>query len=344
MPDLYIIGAGCSRNYSQSKCNIKGLKSPLNKDFFKMARRVIENTGMKHDLYFMDEVNNLISTIAPLYGQVKGGLDFFENKGLTLEDVMTLIDINDKLFIPFASPQNKLTESRELHTLKELLVRTLDYALMGSPCTKHNKLAKKLSSGDIVLSFNYDILLDIALFNLGKITENSYRMNFSKIHIDEQWLTPKETQSDVTLLKLHGSLNWIRCGFCGALLLNQYRQHTLIGAEEFRCPRCSSDERYAKRVIVPPAQSKDYGDRDIAFLWIQADNLLKEISRIICIGYSFPSSDFDMISLMRRLRAKQSKMPDVYFISPDSQARKRAEVLFGKQVTQYDNLSKYLDT
>jgi hypothetical protein len=309
-----------------------------------MARKVIENTGMKHDIFFMDEVNNLVSTIAPLYGEEKKGLDFFENNTLTLEDVMTLVDINDKLFVPFASPQNKLTESRELRTLKELLVRTLDYALIGAPCTKHSKLAKEMSAGDIALSFNYDILLDIALLNSGKINDSGYRVNFLKVHSDGHWLTPSETKSEVNLLKLHGSLNWIRCGFCGALLFNRYSKHSLIGAEEFRCPRCSSGENYSRRVIVPPAQSKDYGDRDVAFLWIQADNLLRDISRIVCIGYSFPSSDFDMISLMRRLRAKQSKMPEVYFISPDSEAQKRAEMLFGKQVIQFNNLSKYLES
>lgn len=344
MPNLYIIGAGCSRNYSQSKHRIKGLRSPLNTDFFKMAHRVIENTGMKNDSFFTEEIRNLIATIAPLYGYNRQDRDFLENRELTLEDVMTLIDINDRLFAPFASPQNRLTESRELHAVKELLVRTIDYALLGPPCGKHNNLAKKMHSGDIVLSFNYDILLDIALFNLGKMTDYGYRMNFSKVNLDGNWLIPKETQSEITLLKLHGSLSWVRCGFCGALLLYQYKKHTMIGTEEFRCPRCSAGEDYARRVLVPPVQSKDYGDRDIAFLWILADKLLRDMSQIICIGYSFPNSDFDMISLMRRLRGRQSEMPEVDFVSPDHKAKKRAENLFGKEVRQFKNLLDYLES
>ena len=118
----------------------------------------------------------------------------------------------------------------------------------------------------------------------------------------------------------------------------------MIGTEEFRYPRCSSGENYAKRVIVPPVQSKDYGDRDIAFLWILADSSLKDLSRIVCIGYSFPSLDFDMISLIRRLRARQSKMFEIDFVSPDRKARERAERLFGKEVRQFKNLSKYLES
>jgi phosphoribosylpyrophosphate synthetase len=51
-----------------------------------------------------------------------------------------------------------------------------------------------------------------------------------------------------------------------------------------------------------------------------------------------------MISLMRRLRARQNSIPDVVFVSPDPEERKRAETLFGKQVTQFNNLSKYLES
>ena len=93
MPVLYILGAGCSRNYSQSSQRIRGLKSPLNRDFFKMARLVIENTGMKTDPVFMEEINLLIKKVAPLYGSSNSDLSFFNNPSLNLEDVMTLLDI-----------------------------------------------------------------------------------------------------------------------------------------------------------------------------------------------------------------------------------------------------------
>jgi hypothetical protein len=342
MPDLYIIGAGCSKNYSQATHQIKGLESPLNRDFFKMAYRVIENTGMKSDSLFMEEVRNLIVKITPLYGSHEKDTSFFKNQSLNLEDVMTLLDIDSKLFLPFTDPQTRLTESSELHALKELLVRTLDYALKGPPCRKHALLAEKMQQGDVVLSFNYDLLMDNALYSLGKMTDYGYHMNFFKVSNDGQWIRTSESFSEITLLKLHGSLNWIRCGFCGALLLYRFQKQTLIGAQGFRCPRCSSEEPYARRMIIPPVQSKDYGDRDVAFLWILADQLLKEFSRIICIGYSFPPSDFDMISLMRRFRARQDHVQEVIFVSPDSGAKKRLEKLLGKETNHFQYLSDYL--
>lgn len=342
MPDLYIIGAGCSRNYCQAKHGIRGLKSPLNKDFFKMAYRVIENTGIKTDDFFIDETKNMIKKIAPLYGSSDTGLSFLKNRLINLEDVMTLLDIEDKLFLPFTNPQIRLTESRELRAVKELLVRTLDYALMGEKCNKHNELARRMKKGDVVISFNYDILMDNALFELNKMTDSGYRMNFSRCNVDGHWIRTNDEPSDVTLLKLHGSLNWIRCGLCGALLLYRFQKQTLVGAQRFNCPRCSSGEAFAKRMIIPPTQSKEYADRDTAFLWIQADNLLKDISRVICVGYSFPSSDFDVTSLMRRFRARQKDIQEGFFVSPDKKAKERSEKILGIEMKAYKDLANYL--
>jgi len=236
------------------------------------------------------------------------------------------------------------TESRQLRALKDLLARTLDYALMGPPCRKHRSLAKKMKQGDVVLSLNYDILIDNALFNLGKTTDSGYRMNFFRVNQDREWVSPSLEPSEVSLFKLHGSLNWIRCSLCGSLLLYRYRKQALDEVGLFRCPRCSSDETWAERVMIPPIQSKDYRDKDIAFLWVQADRMMKEFSRIICIGYSFSPLDFDMGSLIRRLRTRQTSIPEVDFVSPDKQAEERLRLLLGvRRTNRFKNLSQYLE-
>lgn len=345
MVDLYILGAGCSRNYSQSTHQIQGLKSPLNRDFFRMARLVIENTGMKSDTLFMEEIETLIKTIAPLYGSNESNLNFFDNPQLNLEEVMTLLDIDFKLFSPFAPQKLRQHENPQLRTLKEILARTIDYALKGPPCKKHEALAQRMKPGDVVLSFNYDILIDNALLNHGKITDSAYKMNFFKVNQNGHWMNTNERSSGVTLLKLHGSLNWVRCIFCGVLLLYRYQKQTMYGEWEFQCPRCSSNETYAERVLIPPIQSKDYGDRDITFLWVQADRMMRDFSRLICIGYSFSPLDFDMTSLMRRFKARQIKMPEVYFVSPDPEAEKHLKLLLGvEEIRHFRNLSSYLES
>jgi hypothetical protein len=342
-PDLYILGAGSSRNYSESTNHINGLKSPLNSDFFKMARRVIENTGMHSDPVFMEQVEALIRSVAPRFGG-HSSLSLFDNPNLDLEGVMTLLDTEFRLFSPLAARLGQ-NESPQLRTLKDLLARTLDYALMGPPCKKHRSLAKSMKPGDIVLSLNYDLLLDNSLMHLKKMGDSGYAMNFFKVNSDGVWVSPSLEPSQVTLLKLHGSLNWIRCDLCGSLLLYRRRKQTLISGERFQCPRCLSGDTYAERVMIPPVQAKDYRDRDLAFLWVQADRAMKEFSKVICIGYSFSPLDFDMNTLMRRLRAKQNRTPEICFVSPDKTAQNRLRHLFGAKVMRrFHDLSSYLES
>lgn len=310
-----------------------------------MARLVIENTGMKSDPLFMEEMDLLINTIAPLYGSDRNDLSLFDNPYMNLEDVMTLLDIDFKLFSPLASQRFGQNESRQLRALKDLLARTLDFSLRGPPCRKHRKLAQRMKVGDIVLSFNYDILIDNALFDTERITDTGYKMNFFKVNQNEEWERPGEETSEVTLLKLHGSLNWVRCSLCGALSLYRYRKQAMYGSWPFQCPRCSSDEAYAERMMIPPIQSKDYRDRDIAFLWVQADRLLVDFSKIICIGYSFSPTDYDMISLIRKLRARQRSLPEIDFVSRDRKAEERCKILFGtKETRRFGDLATYLES
>ena len=342
MAQLYILGAGASRNYSQPKHGIRGLKSPLNNDFFRMAKRVIDNTGMREELPFFDEVEVLIKTVAPMYGSKETSLDFFGTPVLNLEDVMSLLDIDFKLFSPNLGGPFR-DESRQMRVLKDLLARTLDYALMGPPCEKHRALAEGMASGDVVLTFNYDILMDNALFLERKISDSAYCMSFSKTNEEGNWKRSSDDPSLVTLFKLHGSLNWVRCGFCGALLLYRSKKKALYGAMTFECPRCLSDETHAQRMMIPPVESKDYSDRNMAFLWVQADRLLRDFSRVVCIGYSFPYLDYDMLTLIRRFRSRQSQMPEVDFVSPDDEAESRLKTLLGvKEVRRFNSLSSYL--
>jgi hypothetical protein len=309
-----------------------------------MARLVCENTGFKADQAFKEEIEFLIRTIATLYRTDNKDLSFFDDCRLNLEDIMTLLDIDFRLFSRSVSPKSGLVESRQLRILKDLLARTLNYSLEGPICKKHLALAERMKPADVVLSFNYDILIDNALFELRKISESNYRMNFFKVNQDGQWKNPDGERSGLSLFKLHGSMNWVRCGLCGALLSYRNKKQVMYGACDFRCPRCSSDETYAERMMIPPVQSKNYQDKDMQFLWIQADNALKKaFSKIVCIGYSFSPLDFDMALLMRRFRANQSTLPQVEFTNPDKDSINRfKDLLSVENVKVFKDLSMYL--
>ncbi len=60
-------------------------------------------------------------------------------------------------------------------------------------------LAKELTRGDAIVTFNYDVALEIEL-----IRAKRFRVR-DGYGFDADW---NEPNSDVKLLKLHGSINW----------------------------------------------------------------------------------------------------------------------------------------
>ena len=95
--------------------------------------------------------------------------------------------------------------------LIELVALTISKALQGPVCSEHIKLANSLSEGDVVISFNYDILMDNALRENKKLTDSGYLVHFQKVSDGQNWRRAEDEASAVTLLKLHGSLNWLHC-------------------------------------------------------------------------------------------------------------------------------------
>jgi DNA-directed RNA polymerase subunit RPC12/RpoP len=343
MVNLYILGAGCSKNYSQSDNNFQGIECPINDNFFKIARVVCERTG-ESDPFFMEDIHFLIRTLSPLYGEHTDDLSFFSRDELRLEEVMTLLDTEYKLYSRFNSGLGS-NESRQIRILKDLLARTLDYSLTGPTCKTHLKLAEKIQPQDLVISFNYDLLIDDALFALGKVTDQCYGLNFFRVNRNGKWGTPRSEPSQINLLKLHGSLNWVKCDYCSSVLLFKNHTQPMSGAWEYKCPRCNSDEKHAERMIIPPIQAKDYKNQEIAYLWVQAYREIMKVEKIICIGYSVPLTDFDMVWLLRTLGSKLDREVEVDFINPDPkrEAEKRFQNLIRtKKLNHFDYPMDYL--
>ena len=73
MSKLLIIGAGCSRNYSQGTSNVAGLASPLDNDFFHMAKKIILQDFI--DATFLPMIELLVDDLRRLYGYEPPNID-----------------------------------------------------------------------------------------------------------------------------------------------------------------------------------------------------------------------------------------------------------------------------
>jgi hypothetical protein len=246
---LLIIDAGCSKNYSQGSSEIEGLASPTDSDFFKMAKKVL--LSGKVEPTFLLTIQSMIYSLQMLYGygsfldvdSVENGwihtqkgkefLNVLDDKRLRLEKVMTQLNIENEVFQPMPSAYGypRRANSNDyyypLAELFELVAITIEEALKGPVCQEHLKLANSLAEGDAVISFNYDLLMDNALRQSGKLTDLGYILPFHKVLSDSGWISPQNTSSNVSMLKLHGSLNWLHCSYCNSYLLTTWIEEAL---------------------------------------------------------------------------------------------------------------------
>jgi hypothetical protein len=345
---LFVIGAGCSKNYDSSGNGIPGLVPPTNNDFFKMARKVLLQAGIKEDA--KAPLKEMFVSVCNRRGiKYDDGYDFLESPQLeNLEEVMTDIDVGSTLF------EKRYTVRDALHpynVLVELVTFTITRALLGDPCPLHRKLAAMIKEDDVVLDFNYDLLMDEVLRLEGKLDDFSYGVNFLSVLKDEEWTRP-EPEKKVTnsLLKLHGSLNWLRCTECSSefLIRDISRRNDaldLASLKDMNCPRCSTDGGPMVRLVIPPVQTKEYNLEPYRFLWRSAAQKLKGILRIAFLGYSFSDIDFATKSLLRQIyRYTSGKNLKIHVMNPNSEAEERAKSLFplSETPTMSKNLKEFL--
>jgi NAD-dependent SIR2 family protein deacetylase len=193
-----------------------------------------------------------------------------------------------------------------------------------------------------VITFNYDVALDYALYRRG-------------IHID-YCLTPNTEASGhrqrIDLMKLHGSINWTTCPQCRVVpyrfeqFLQTYRwdfvEPPTAVCINFRQPLvetfkhdCNGAKGDGLSVIVPPTWNKATGHREIVTVWRRAVKHLSDARHIIVIGYSLPPSDQFFRYLYALGTVSATRLEKFWLIDPDSApggAGDRFRDLLGKGV------------
>lgn len=166
----------------------------------------------------------------------------------------------------------------------------------------------------IVLTFNYDTLVESAFGALGAVRSDytnglSYELDGKQIVYPAPRSGGGSGVNDIAaaddssfqLLKLHGSLSWYWSSGDGSTVV-QDRTVPTFGQKS----RVSSTEvsgiRTLDRFLIPPVLSKDsYYNVNIAhMLWRTAHEAITNASRVTILGYSLPAGDRITAELLRR--------------------------------------------
>jgi hypothetical protein len=178
---------------------------------------------------------------------------------------------------------------------------------------------------DTLATFNYDLVLEAALWELGKWTPNAGYLNISRFELEgtdivTEGIATKVPPSPCCVLKLHGSVNWESArnaapwteAWC--TLRNrekpwqpwQFRGiETHLFSDPTKVPDIGRDLPYWRydNVWVAPSMMKNIPeDRLLAANWRTCQRAMSEAVRLVAIGYSFPEQDTASRLLLTLLR------------------------------------------
>jgi hypothetical protein len=239
-----------------------------------------------------------------------------------ISDIETKIDALEKA----ESYDDRLLRSNLVYARGHVAhtLRAWFLTLHDSPADLYAQLADRLvKPGDTVITFNYDDSLDRELKRAGK-WDLSHGYGFP--------LGDANTKSDVLMLKLHGSVNWIPSIFEGLisgfaqvssknLSLGEYptiadADTKYLGYSEFS-GRIFKGGGVTMESLILPGRCKQFfvetsfGRELEGFwdeLWSQGNRALQKTDKLVICGYSMPKADVRAQDLLLKHTNKEASI------------------------------------
>jgi hypothetical protein len=326
---VVLLGAGCSRSAG----------APLMNDFLDRARALFDLSEVEPWRTEFQSVFDAVGRLGAVHS--KSQLDV-----VNLEAVFNAFEMALQLR-KFPGMNDQEIEGL-IPAIKTVIVRTLEQTIQfpfrddrATPPADYAAFAdtlrwigkeRKPRLSVAVMTFNYDIALDVALLSRG--FQFTYGLDEASLEVG------------MPLLKLHGSLNWFLQDSGQIKALDVYKllsqRMTLPGDMPSTIPLPVSREHpdlartgpQALPFIVPPTMSKGEHHRQILPVWRRAAKELGQARHIFICGYSLPSTD----EFFRVLYALGSQGPEtlrnVVVLDPDSSVHQRVRSMLGPAAIQ----------
>lgn len=179
--------------------------------------------------------------------------------------------------------------------------------------TEYDALAAALHPGDVLISLNYDTMLDSALVRRGWDPRHGYGIAGGPAKFRWKPKTVNSNLRNVHLFKLHGSLNWFVRGAFSNLSAVFQKKPTRIEK-----PRMNELSGHVRQVI-PPIYGKFFDHEHWRSLWSDAYAALREADALVVIGCSLIETDFHLRALIGRVAKwrKKNRTPLKYLLLVD---------------------------
>ena len=273
------------------------------------------------------------------------GLTFSEIRTWRLEQLSTFLEARASLRGMQLRRGRPNDYAKALECLKVIVCHVLRVEGGTRSCELH-KMLFELISPQAILSFNYDLIADQSLAELGLLDwrASQYRCARFAASVNDEGTTayvpiyPTRHDGSVPLLKLHGSMHYEKLlrgeGYrlCGVSLPSTDRD----GFRYIEVPK--------HPYIVPPVAAKiDIRQLALRERWYSALDYLHEAPSWIIWGYSFPTTDTISQVLFRTALTNNRKPKPVLVVNPDAAVAARVrEVCRKVMVEQYPSIERLL--
>jgi len=145
--------------------------------------------------------------------------------------------------------------------------------------------------------------------------------------------------------KLHGSLDQLRCRWCGYVYFNPEGsiawQAFRTVQDQYNTCDCHKHARLELH-IVSPSLVRDIREANLLSVWRSAHEWLREADHWVIVGYSLPPEDLAVRSLLLRAYATAKKRPKITVVQLGDADRLRYHLLFPRCTYRSDGLEGFL--
>lgn len=310
---VFVLGAGASKDAG----------APLMRGFFERAEEVhreglvdpkgADAEALRRALDRRNELERIATSTAFDLFNIEELFAVLEMSRLFGAEPDADRDLDDLRVLIGLTLEHSVISTRKGRDARPAVSRTYDVlvALAGVLTGRDQGGFAEPSESVAFVTFNYDLALEAAITWPAGDTGLSFDYQLGRVSRPDLSLPPPQLPGRaLPLLKLHGSLNWLRCpnencravvGF--PLVLGSRSNRSTLGypsqlavrAQSASCPACKAPLHGSfppRPAIVPPTWNKHSLYADLAPVWQRARHELRHARNLVVLGYSMPASDF----------------------------------------------------